>query len=297
MSTRIITDETMRETLSHGSADYPFCYYPEDLWDYDFHCVDWHWHSEVEFAVVMEGTVVVLAGSHRYELPAGTGFFINSQVIHRFETAGHAFTPNIVFSPSLLADQESLIYRKYIQPVLSASVDCQLFCADVPWQQRILQTLQAVFSEQEAASPSELRTVQLLLELWQSLYPHIQAPQNPGRFDSGIHTQAQLQIMLQYIHNHYHRQVTLSDIAAAVSLSKSSVLHLFQQQLHTSPIRYLIDYRLKRAAKLLVTTENSIASIAQSTGFDSAGYFCRKFRELFGQTPGQYRKSGREKPD
>ena len=61
MSTRIITDETMRETLSHGSEDYPFCYYPEDLWDYDFHCVDWHWHSEVEFAVVKEGTVVVMA--------------------------------------------------------------------------------------------------------------------------------------------------------------------------------------------------------------------------------------------
>ena len=89
------------------------------------------------------------------------------------------------------------------------------------------------------------------------------------------------------------RQVTLADIAAAVALSKSSVLHLFQQQLHTSPIRYLIDYRLKRAAKLLITTENSISSIAQDTGFDSAGYFCRKFRELFGQTPGAYRKTAK----
>ena len=293
MSTRIITDETMRETLSHGSEDYPFCYYPEDLWDYDFHCVDWHWHSEVEFAIVKEGTVVVLAGSHRYVLPAGTGFFINSQVIHRFETTGHAFTPNIVFSPTLLSDKGGLLYRKYIQPVLSASVDCQLLSADIPWQQKMLQTLQDVFSEQETASPCELRTVQLLLTLWQTLYSHIPKPLDTTRVDSGIHSQAQLQIMLQYIHNNYTRQVTLADIAAAVALSKSSVLHLFQQQLHTSPIRYLIDYRLKRAAKLLVTTESSISFIAQSTGFDSAGYFCRKFRELFGQTPGAYRKTAK----
>ena len=293
MSTRIITDETMRETLSHGSEDYPFCYYPEDLWDYDFHCVDWHWHSEVEFAVVKEGTVVVLAGSHRYVLPAGTGFFINSQVIHRFETTEHAFTPNIVFSPTLLADKESLLYRKFIQPVLSASVDCQLFCAEIPWQQEILKTLLEVYCEQETAFPCELRTVQLLLALWQTLYSHIPKPQDTTRFDSGIHSQAQLQIMLQYIHDNYTRQVTLEDIAATVSLSKSSVLHLFQQQLHTSPIRYLIDYRLKRAAKLLVATENSISLIAQSSGFDSAGYFCRKSRGVFGQARGQYRKNAK----
>lgn len=293
MSTRIITDETMRETISHGCEDYPFCYYPEDLWDYDFHCVDWHWHSEVEFAVVQEGTVVALAGSHRYVLPAGTGLFINSQVIHRFETAGHAFAPNIVFSPTLLADKESLLYRKYIQPVLSSSVDCQILCAEIPWQQEILKLLLEVHSEQETASPCELRTVQLLLAIWQTLYSHIPKPPGTTRFDSGIRSQAQLQIMLQYIHDHYTHQVTLEEIASTVSLSKSSVLHLFQQQLHTSPIRYLIDYRLKRAAKLLVTTENSISLIAQSSGFDSAGYFCRKFRELFGQTPAQYRKNAK----
>ena len=44
---RIITDETLRETASHGSEEYPFCYYYEDIWDFDFHCIDWHWHPEV----------------------------------------------------------------------------------------------------------------------------------------------------------------------------------------------------------------------------------------------------------
>ena len=46
---RIITDETLRETASHGSEEYPFCYYYEDIRDFDFHCIDWHWHPEVEF--------------------------------------------------------------------------------------------------------------------------------------------------------------------------------------------------------------------------------------------------------
>ena len=49
---RITTDETLRETASHGSEEYPFSYYYEDIWDFDFHCIDWHWHPEVEFVYI-----------------------------------------------------------------------------------------------------------------------------------------------------------------------------------------------------------------------------------------------------
>lgn len=53
---KIITDETLRETISHGSEEYPFRYYYEDIWLFDLHCIDWHWHPEVEFVLVENGT-------------------------------------------------------------------------------------------------------------------------------------------------------------------------------------------------------------------------------------------------
>ena len=43
---KIITDETLRETISHGSEEYPFRYYYEDIWLFDLHCIDWHWNPE-----------------------------------------------------------------------------------------------------------------------------------------------------------------------------------------------------------------------------------------------------------
>ena len=46
---KITTDETLRETVQHGSDHYPFAYYPENIWEFDFHRVDWHWHHELEF--------------------------------------------------------------------------------------------------------------------------------------------------------------------------------------------------------------------------------------------------------
>ena len=55
---KILTEETLRETISHGNNEFPFCYYLEDIWMYDFHCVDWHWHPEVEFVFLEKGTEI-----------------------------------------------------------------------------------------------------------------------------------------------------------------------------------------------------------------------------------------------
>lgn len=289
--TKILTDETLRETIAHGNEEYPFSYYLEDIWQFDFHCIDWHWHPEVEFVFVEKGSATLSAGSNRYVLTPGTGVFINTQVIHRFESTEHVIIPNIVFSPSLLAPEGSLIYQKYIRPVLNSSIDCQIFSTDHLWQKQILDILLSVFALQEAESPCEIQTVQLLFQLWDILCEHLQTTENTPSSTTDAHTQAQLQIMMQYMHTHYQHRILLDDIARTVNLSKSSVLHIFHNYLHMTPVRYLIHYRLKCAAKLLNTTENSISFIAQNTGFDNIGYFCRKFKELYQLTPSEYRRA------
>ena len=37
------------EIKQHGSSDYPFQYYYDNLELFDFHCIEWHWHREFEF--------------------------------------------------------------------------------------------------------------------------------------------------------------------------------------------------------------------------------------------------------
>lgn len=68
---------------------------------------------------------------------------------------------------------------------------------------------------------------------------------------------------------------------------------IFKSYLHTSPINYALEYRLKRAAKFLTETENSVFVIAQTAGFENVGYFCRKFKALYGMTPKEYRNHRR----
>lgn len=110
---KILTEETLRETISHGNNEFPFCYYLKDIWMYDFHCVDWHWHPEVEFVFLEKGTATLLVESNHYILTEGNGVFINSQVIHRFEADDHAISPNSVFFPSLLSHEKNSVKRIY----------------------------------------------------------------------------------------------------------------------------------------------------------------------------------------
>lgn len=288
---KIKTDETLRETVCHGSEEYPFKYYKEDIWLFDFHCIDWHWHSEVEFVFIEKGTAEFLIGSGRRVLTAGTGIFINSQVIHRFESEESVIIPNIVFSPSLLSSEDSLIYRKYIRPLLDSSVECLIFSQGIPWQKEVLESLLTVFAVQENEDMCEIRTAELLLKIWATICENVNIPESVPSAKASARTQAQLQIMMQYIQKNYSEHITLADIAKAVSVSKSSALNIFSKYLHISPVSYLVNYRLKRAAKLLSSTDGSICSIARDTGFENAGYFCRRFKELFGVTPGEYRKA------
>ena len=287
---RIITDETLRETASHGSEEYPFCYYYEDIWDFDFHCIDWHWHPEVEFVYVQQGKADFLVGGNRYVLSSGDGIFINSQVIHRFEATDSAIIPNIVFSPVLLVPQGSLIYSRYIRPIIESTTECVIFSAEETVHHCIIETMRSIFAVQGSGTASEMKTAELLLKLWRFLYESILITDCGSMSVHSAQTQAKLQIMMQYIHDNYSGQITLDDIARTVLISKSSVLNIFRTYLHTSPINYVVEYRLKRASKLLVDTENSVCTIAHETGFENIGYFCRRFKKLYGVTPINYRK-------
>lgn len=289
-SLHIVTDDTLRETLHHGDSSFPFAYYLENVWQFDFHCVDWHWHHEVEFMTVTEGSLLCLVGTDRIRLPEGCGMFINSSILHRFEAADHVLVPNIVFSPCLLAPEHSLIYEKYVYPVISSAAAYQIFDPQVEWQDEILHLLTQIYNLQNQSQRKELLTMQFLFQIWDLLTRHMEPPSDPSGIHRLNHRHARLQVMMQYIHDHYREELTLDNIAAAAAVSKSGALHIFRSGIHIPPVSYLIQYRLMQAADQLHTTEKSVSAIAEETGFASAGYFCRKFRERYQMSPLEYRK-------
>lgn len=102
------------------------------------------------------------------------------------------FAPNIVFSPALLAPEGSLLYEKYILPIVSSRVSHQIFTPSVPWQREVLQLLSQVIDLQGTEADNELHTVQLLMQLWQVLSGHLNLDSDSSSLHQPNHTQAKL---------------------------------------------------------------------------------------------------------
>lgn len=111
--------------------------------------MDWHWHPELEFLVVQEGTIHCSVGIRQFDLEQGYGLFINRSILHRFEADNHAIIPNIVFSPVFLAAEQTGIYQDFIHPLVNAAIPFQIFSPEVSWQKNILDNLDSVFELQK----------------------------------------------------------------------------------------------------------------------------------------------------
>ena len=287
---KILTDENMMETIQHGSKEYPFHFYYDNLELFDFHCIEWHWHTEFEFVYVETGTVYFGISDKQFALSEGQGVFINSKILHRYFSQGNAIVPNFVLMPYFIAAQDSLIYQKYVLPIMASPMDYQIFSSDIPWQAQALSLMREMMAAQENASDVELVNSYLIQKIWHILYQNTDIEHMGKKENYSASSQARLQLMMQYIHQKSAYNISLRDIADQAKVSKSTALNLFQRYLGISPVTYLINYRLQEAAKLLASTEKKVTVISKDTGFDSMDYFCKAFKKYYKLTPTEYRK-------
>ena len=94
-----------------------------------------------------------------------------------------------------------------------------------------------------------------------------------------------------YLAANYQQKLSLTEVAARFYISPFYLSRLFRRVTGQSIVDYINARRIEAAQKLLETTELSIGSVAEQTGFASAAHFRRVFRETMGVGPLQYRKS------
>ncbi len=82
----------------------------------------------------------------------------------------------------------------------------------------------------------------------------------------------------------------MEELARKCGLSRSVFFRKFREQTGTSPQHYRERRILRQAASLLETTDLTLAEIAVRTGFSDLYYFSRRFKNIYGISPGQYRQ-------
>lgn len=94
----------------------------------------------------------------------------------------------------------------------------------------------------------------------------------------------------RYIHRHYSDSLSLRELAETFYFSPSYLCHIFKRETGCNLVKYINDFRIKKARELLESTAMKVNAIAAAVGFQSASYFCQLFRDSCGVTPEQYRQ-------
>lgn len=95
---------------------------------------------------------------------------------------------------------------------------------------------------------------------------------------------------VKIIRAEYMKDIGLEEVADRVNLSPGYLSALFSQQLGQSFVKYLNQYRLGVAERMLCETNMKVSDIAAGVGFPGESYFISLFKQRFGMTPRSYRK-------
>jgi len=162
----------------------------------------------------------------------------------------------------------------------------KLACFD-PMQAEYRRQSQAAERADEATPPVDAFEGRGLLSLLLAPFLH-RAQKLPG-----IHSRVteQFRAVQEFIHKNMAQNILLGDLARVAKLNPTYFSDRFQNLVGLRPLAYLTQRRIERAQYLLLTSNDSVKTIAAEVGFHDAAYFTRAFTRHCGCSPSGYRAS------
>ena len=283
---------SLKETNFHGTPMFPLQIYSHKDKN-GFYSVTAHWHEELEFLYIEEGTMHGIISGTPYEMKASEFYFINSGELHELSAHNHSLHHAIVFDPQLLNfDLYDACQYNFIQPITQKKL---LFPNNISnaLSQEEQESLRQLFLELicNYHYPEQCALLKIKICLLQILELCFRTEiliqnQTTGKQLSSMN---QLKEVLDFIRSHYTEEITLKELADIACMSPTYFCRYFHQEMGKTPFAFLNEYRIKKAAILLDDSSLSVSDIAINCGFDNISYFIRKFKEYQGITPKKYR--------
>jgi transcriptional regulator GlxA family with amidase domain len=100
-------------------------------------------------------------------------------------------------------------------------------------------------------------------------------------------------LLLERLERRLHEELDLPQMARLASMSTRTLSRRFREQVGTTPAQWLAHARIRRAQRLLETTDLSVERVAAEVGFGAAAMLRERFRQVVGTSPREYRRSFR----
>lgn len=96
----------------------------------------------------------------------------------------------------------------------------------------------------------------------------------------------------QYLIANYSKAITIDQLCDYFFCSRGTLLTHFKSKYNTTIHKFLLDYRLKKAAELLTNKKQTVKEIAYQCGFEDPNYFCKVFKKEYQCSPLEFKNKG-----
>ncbi len=248
-----------------------------------------HWHEDFQFIYVMDGKIKFLTLNKRIEVSAGQGIFINKNILHQVKQFMSCHYKSFVFPDYFLKFYFGSPAGVFVDSISeNEGLEFYHFTGQNEWENTVLDLLKKLTEIEEKKNefyPYEILVT--LSTLWLTFRKNILLP--PQQQENIVNIR--MQKFLNYIANHYAEDISLEALAKSGNVGKSECLRCFKASLQTTPYKYLMEYRLSKAAELLKTTDLPIGVISENVGFHQVSHFGKCFKEKTDYSPKDYRKN------
>ena len=292
-------DPSLKEHVSHGTKEHPMIGlrfesgsntpYPKHFF------VSCHWHHTVEIILIRKGSYEFEINLERHTLTEGDIVFLNSGDLHQitgFEE--HTLHDVFIFKPELLAfEYPDALQTAVFQPFLKHDIIFPhlLHPSDALYDV-LYPKIQAIVQTSLSRNDNWYFSCKLqLLDLLCTMYCHNFFLQKNDVLSSYDRQKiARYKKLISYMDAHYSENVTLQQLAELIGCNSQYLCRFFKEITGLPPTKYLIQYRIEQACEMLRDTTKTGLEISLDCGFENVSYFIRKFKELKGCTPKEYRK-------
>ena len=259
----------------------------------DNRVADWHFHPELEMVYVNGGSGRRHIGNHVSYFGNGDLVFIGSNLPHYGFTdrlTGNRSETVVQMRPDFLG--EEFFKLAEMSDVLKLFELAKMGLAFTGPSKEVIGG--------KIESLVELDPFQRLLALLSVLHELANDLEyqilNAQGIVLEIHVQDNNKInkVYDYVRENFRRVITLEEISNLVSMTEPAFCRYFKKISGKTFTRFVNEYRLAYASKLLAEDPSSITEICYKSGFNNFSHFNKTFKALTGKSPSEYRRHFRQ---
>ena len=248
-----------------------------------------HWHSSLELLMVLDGTINITVDGNTWTLKDEDVILINSNSIHEI----HSETGAVMIAVQIKLS----LFNQFQTDLTSFIFDCN--SATNPDYKRYANIRFAIASLIQANSyhsdGTDYLNYSLSYYLISQLLEHFKSNASETLQKQQKYME-RLTRIINYINEHYAENFSLSDLAAMENLSVPYLSQFFDKYMGVKFTQYYNSIKLEHAVNDLISTKDSIETIAIRNGFTESHAFIRAFKKQYQMLPSAFRKQQAKNP-